>query len=82
MTRDSMEENKTRAKNKFKEATREAKKVVAQAKEKTYEDTCRILDSKKGENDMLISTNEHKLGKERRQDLRTVKFIKDDSSQA
>ncbi|XP_071732091.1 uncharacterized protein [Rutidosis leptorrhynchoides] len=43
---------RTRAEERYKEVNREAKKAVARAKDKAYEDLYRKLDSKEGENDI------------------------------
>nr|GEV53126.1 hypothetical protein [Tanacetum cinerariifolium] len=47
------QEDRIRAHEKYKKAKREAKKAVAQAKDKAYEDLYKKLDSKKGENDIF-----------------------------
>ncbi|GJU69316.1 cleavage/polyadenylation specificity factor, 25kDa subunit [Tanacetum coccineum] len=46
------EANRSAAEDKYKEAKREAKKAVAKAKGKVYEDLDKRLDSKEGENDI------------------------------
>ncbi|GKA47659.1 hypothetical protein Tco_0740542 [Tanacetum coccineum] len=47
------EEERLRAQERYKEAKRQAKKVIAQAKEKAYEDLYKKLDSKEGANDIF-----------------------------
>ena len=59
----------------YKEAKREAKRVVLEAKNKAYENMYRRLETKEGEHDLF------KLAKaraRRSRDLDTIKFIKDD----
>ncbi|XP_071718307.1 uncharacterized protein [Rutidosis leptorrhynchoides] len=58
----------------YKEANREAKKVVTYAKEKAYEEFYRRLDSKEGANDIYRIAK----ARVRRRDIDNVKFVKDD----
>ncbi|GJS28813.1 retrovirus-related pol polyprotein LINE-1, partial [Tanacetum coccineum] len=63
------------AKERYKVAKREAKIVVARAKDKAYEDLYKKLDSKEGANDI------YKIAKARerkRQDIGNVRYIKDE----
>ncbi|GKA99692.1 craniofacial development protein 2 [Tanacetum coccineum] len=64
--REDNEEERLRAHERYKEAKRLAKKVVAQAKEKAYEDLYKKLDSKKGANDIFKIA---KAQERRRRDL-------------
>ncbi|XP_071740063.1 uncharacterized protein [Rutidosis leptorrhynchoides] len=70
--------DRTRVEERYKEAKREAKKAVACAKEKAYEDLYRKLDSKEGANDIYRRA---KARERRRRDLDSIKFIKDESTQ-
>ncbi|XP_071707992.1 uncharacterized protein [Rutidosis leptorrhynchoides] len=62
----------------YKEAKREAKKVVACAKDKAYEDLYKKLDSKEGANDIYRIA---KARERRRRDIDNIKFIKDEAGQ-
>ncbi|XP_071740544.1 uncharacterized protein [Rutidosis leptorrhynchoides] len=63
----------------YKEAKREAKKAVAIAKDKAYEDLYRKLDSKEGANDICrIAKSRERRGR----DLFNVKYIKDEAGQS
>ncbi|XP_071708791.1 uncharacterized protein [Rutidosis leptorrhynchoides] len=63
----------------YKEAKREAKKAVAIAKGKSYEDLYRKLNSKEGANDIYRIA---KARERRSRDLVNVKFIKDEAGQS
>ncbi|XP_071739170.1 uncharacterized protein [Rutidosis leptorrhynchoides] len=70
---------RTRVEERYKEAKREAKKAVAIAKDKVYEDLYRKLDSKEGANDIYrIATARERRGR----DLVNVKYIKDEAGQS
>ncbi|GKE23060.1 hypothetical protein Tco_1434572, partial [Tanacetum coccineum] len=69
------EEERLRAQERYKEAKRQAKKVIAQAKEKAYEDLYKKLDSKEGANDIFRIA---KARERRRRDLGDTCFIKDE----
>ncbi|XP_071695785.1 uncharacterized protein [Rutidosis leptorrhynchoides] len=70
---------RTRVEERYKEAKREAKKVVAIAKDKAYEDLYRKLDSKDGANDIYrIAKSRERRGR----DLVNVKYIKDEAGQS
>ncbi|XP_071727088.1 uncharacterized protein [Rutidosis leptorrhynchoides] len=64
--------------DRYKEAKREAKKAVACAKEKAYEDLYRKLDSKEGANDIYRIA---KARERRPRDLDNIKFIKNEACQ-
>ena len=69
------EEDRIHKKEIYKEAKRAAKKAVTEAKSRVYEDFYQKLDNKEGEKHIF------KLAKARsrqRQDLGTVKYIKDE----
>ncbi|XP_071687583.1 uncharacterized protein [Rutidosis leptorrhynchoides] len=68
--------DRIRAEDSYKEAKREAKKAVALAKEKAYEDLYKKLDSKEGANDIYRIA---KARERRRRDLDNIKFIKNDT---
>ncbi|XP_071704105.1 uncharacterized protein [Rutidosis leptorrhynchoides] len=70
---------RTRVEERYKEAKREAKKAVAIAKDKAYEDLYRKLDSKEGANDIYIIA---KSRERRGRDLVNVKYIKDEVGQS
>ncbi|XP_071718407.1 uncharacterized protein [Rutidosis leptorrhynchoides] len=76
--RDGTREDRTRAEERYKEANREAKKAVARAKDKAYEDLYRKLDSKEGANDIYRIA---KARERRRRDIDNIKFIKDEAGQ-
>ncbi|XP_071718063.1 uncharacterized protein [Rutidosis leptorrhynchoides] len=57
---------------------REAKKAVARAKDKAYEDLYKKLDSKEGANDIYRIA---KARERRRRDIDNIKFIKDEAGQ-
>ncbi|XP_071739178.1 uncharacterized protein [Rutidosis leptorrhynchoides] len=70
---------RTRVEERYKEAKREAKKAVAIAKDKAYEDLYRKLDSKEGANDIYrIAKSRERRGR----DLVNVKYIKDEAGQS
>ncbi|XP_071699354.1 uncharacterized protein [Rutidosis leptorrhynchoides] len=70
---------RTRVEERYKEAKREAKKAVAIAKDKAYEDLYRKLDSKEGANDIYrIAKTRERRGR----DLVNVKYIKDEAGQS
>ncbi|XP_071699665.1 uncharacterized protein [Rutidosis leptorrhynchoides] len=70
---------RTRVEERYKEAKREAKKAVAIAKDKAYEDLYRKLDSKEGANDIYrIAKSRERRGR----DLVSVKYIKDEAGQS
>ncbi|GJX44891.1 craniofacial development protein 2 [Tanacetum coccineum] len=73
--REGNEEERLRAQARYKEAKRQTKKVVAQAKEKAYEDLYKKLDSKEGANDIFRIA---KARERRRRDLGDICFIKDE----
>ncbi|XP_071699630.1 uncharacterized protein [Rutidosis leptorrhynchoides] len=66
---------RTRVEERYKEARREAKKVVALAMDKAYEDLYRKLDSKEGANDIYRIA---KARERRRRDLDNIIYIKDE----
>ncbi|XP_071713407.1 uncharacterized protein [Rutidosis leptorrhynchoides] len=70
---------RTRVEERYKEAKREAKKAVAIAKDKAYEDLYRKLDSKEGANDIYRIA---KARERRGRDLVYVKYIKDEVGQS
>ncbi|XP_071708217.1 uncharacterized protein [Rutidosis leptorrhynchoides] len=70
--------DRIRAVERYKEAKREAKKVVALAKENAYEDRYKKLDSKEGANDIYKIA---KARERRRMDLDNIKFIKNEDGQ-
>nr|GEY79900.1 retrovirus-related Pol polyprotein LINE-1 [Tanacetum cinerariifolium] len=72
--REGNEGERLRAHERYKEAKRQ-KKVVAQSKEKAYEDMYKKLDSKEGENDIFRIA---KAQGGRRRDLGDICFIKDE----
>ncbi|GJX67626.1 retrovirus-related pol polyprotein LINE-1 [Tanacetum coccineum] len=76
--RDGNEEGRLGALERYKEAKRQAKKVVAHAKEKAYEDLYKKLDSKEGANDIFRIA---KARERRRRDLGDICFIKDKEGQ-
>ncbi|GJS56424.1 retrovirus-related pol polyprotein LINE-1 [Tanacetum coccineum] len=63
----------------YKEAKREAKKAIARAKDKAYEDLYKRLDSKEGENDIYRIA---KARQRRKMDLGSVRFIKDEDGRS
>ncbi|XP_071705423.1 uncharacterized protein [Rutidosis leptorrhynchoides] len=69
---------RTRIEEIYKEAKREAKKAVAIAKDKAYEDLYRKLNSKEGANDIYRIA---KARERRSRDLVNVKFIKNEAGQ-
>ncbi|GJV63072.1 retrovirus-related pol polyprotein LINE-1 [Tanacetum coccineum] len=73
--REDNEEERLRAHERYKESKRLAKKVIAQAKEKAYEDLYKKLDSKEGANDIFRIA---KARERRRMDLGDICFIKDE----
>ncbi|XP_071740546.1 uncharacterized protein [Rutidosis leptorrhynchoides] len=76
--RDWTPTGRSRVEERYKEAKREAKKVVARAKDKAYEDLHRKLDSKEGVNDIYRIA---KARERRRRDLDNIKFIKNEDGQ-
>ncbi|XP_071704359.1 uncharacterized protein [Rutidosis leptorrhynchoides] len=70
---------RTRVEERYKEAKREAKKAVAIAKDKAYEDLYRKLDSKEGANNIYRIA---KARERRSMDLVNVKYIKDEAGQS
>nr|GEY31792.1 hypothetical protein [Tanacetum cinerariifolium] len=73
--RNDIQEDIDLAKERYKAANREAKIVVAQAKDEAYEDLYKKLDSKDGANDI------YKIAKARerkRRDTENVRYIKDE----
>ncbi|GKC74470.1 cleavage/polyadenylation specificity factor, 25kDa subunit, partial [Tanacetum coccineum] len=76
--REDNEEERLRAHERYKEAKTLAKKVVAQAKEKEYEELYKKLDSKEGANDIFKIS---KARERRRRDLGDICFIKDEEGQ-
>ncbi|GKF65297.1 hypothetical protein Tco_0191814, partial [Tanacetum coccineum] len=73
--REGNEEERLRAQARYKEAKRQTKKVVAQAKEKAYEDLYKKLNTKEGANDIFRIA---KARERRRRDLGDICFIKDE----
>ncbi|GJT87341.1 hypothetical protein Tco_1069058 [Tanacetum coccineum] len=73
--REGSQEERLRAQERYKEFKIEAKKVVAQAKEKVYEDFYKKLYSKEGANDIYRIA---KARERRRKDLGDICFIKDE----
>ncbi|XP_071692145.1 uncharacterized protein [Rutidosis leptorrhynchoides] len=71
--------DRLRAKERYKEAKIEAKKVVSHAKDKAYEELYKRLDSKEGANDIFKIA---KARERRRRDLDNIKFIKDEAGQS
>ncbi|XP_071709338.1 uncharacterized protein [Rutidosis leptorrhynchoides] len=69
---------RSKVEERYKEARREAKKAVALAKDKAYEDLYRKLDSKEGANDIYRIA---KARERRRRDLDNIKFIKNEAGQ-
>ncbi|XP_071695243.1 uncharacterized protein [Rutidosis leptorrhynchoides] len=76
--RDGTSDERTRAEERYNEANREAKKVVARAKDIAYKDLYRKLDSKEGANDIFRIA---KAMERRRMDVDNIKFIKDEAGQ-
>nr|GEY24780.1 hypothetical protein [Tanacetum cinerariifolium] len=72
------EEERLRAHERYKEAKRQAKNVVAQAKEKAYEYLYKKLDTKEGANDIFRTA---KARERRRRDLGDICYIKDKEGQ-
>ncbi|XP_071686840.1 uncharacterized protein [Rutidosis leptorrhynchoides] len=70
--------DRTRVEESYKGVKREAKKVIARAKEKAYKDLYRKLDSKEGANDIYRIA---KARERRRRDLDNIKFIKNEAGQ-
>ncbi|XP_071695820.1 uncharacterized protein [Rutidosis leptorrhynchoides] len=70
--------SRTRVEERYKEAKIEAKKAVAHAKDKAYEDLYRKLDSKEGANDIYRIA---KARERRRRDLDSINFIKNEDGQ-
>nr|GEV02411.1 cleavage/polyadenylation specificity factor, 25kDa subunit [Tanacetum cinerariifolium] len=77
--RDGNQEDIDMAKERYKAAKREAKIVVAQAKDKAYEDLYKKLNSKEGANDIykIAKTRERK-----RRDIGNVRYIKDEGGRS
>ncbi|GKD21606.1 retrovirus-related pol polyprotein LINE-1 [Tanacetum coccineum] len=73
--REGNHDERFRAQERYKSAKREAKKVVAQAKEKEYAELYKKLDTKEGANDIFRIA---KARQRRRKDLRGICFIKDE----
>ncbi|GKA07573.1 retrovirus-related pol polyprotein LINE-1 [Tanacetum coccineum] len=69
-------EERLRVQERYKLAKREAKKVIAQGKEKAYEDMYKKLDSKEGANEIFRIA---KAQQRRRRDLGEIYFIKDEA---
>ncbi|KAD4889082.1 hypothetical protein E3N88_21155 [Mikania micrantha] len=67
------EEEKEGLRTKYKDARREAKKTVSEAKNKAYKELYKRLQTKEGEHDMFKIA---KARERRRQDIGVVKFIK------
>ncbi|XP_071712549.1 uncharacterized protein [Rutidosis leptorrhynchoides] len=72
-------EKRTRVEERYKEARREAKKAIAIAKDKAYEDLYRKLDSKEGANDIYRIAKARERG---RRNLGNIKYIKDVAGQS
>ncbi|GJW30143.1 retrovirus-related pol polyprotein LINE-1 [Tanacetum coccineum] len=75
LVREGNEDERLRVQERYKEAKRQAKKVIAQAKEKAYEHLYKKLDSKEGANDIFRIV---KAQERRRRDLGEICFIKDE----
>ncbi|GKA58673.1 retrovirus-related pol polyprotein LINE-1 [Tanacetum coccineum] len=75
LCREGNEDEQLRTHERYKEAKRQAKKVVAQAKEKAYEDLYKKLDSKEGANDIFRIA---KARERRKRDIGDICFIKDE----
>nr|GEV09365.1 TraB domain-containing protein [Tanacetum cinerariifolium] len=75
MCREDQQDERDMAKERYKLAKSEAKKAVAQAKDKAYEDLYKRLDSKVGENDIykIVKPQER-----RRRDVGNIEYIKDE----
>ncbi|KAD1514663.1 hypothetical protein E3N88_42703 [Mikania micrantha] len=67
------EAERARLKNRYKEAKREAKKTVAEAKDKAYREMYKRLETKEGEHAMFKIA---KARERKRQDIGVVRFIK------
>nr|XP_043626012.1 uncharacterized protein LOC122597488 [Erigeron canadensis] len=67
------------ARQRYYEAKKEAKKIVAIAKERAYEELYKKLDSKEGKNDIFRIA---KARKRKRRDLGDVIYIKDESGRS
>ncbi|GKA50437.1 methyltransferase-like protein 2 isoform X1 [Tanacetum coccineum] len=76
--REGNEDERLRVQERYKEAKRQAKKVIAQAKEMAYEDLYKKLDTKEGANDIFRIV---KAQERRRRDLGDICFIKDEEGQ-
>ncbi|KAE8676336.1 General transcription factor IIE subunit 1 isoform 3 [Hibiscus syriacus] len=70
------DEERLRAKQRYKEAKREAKNTVAKAKDKAYEEMYKRLDTKEGQNDIFRLA---KSRENRKKDLGSIRFIKDNN---
>ncbi|KAE8674435.1 Detected protein of unknown function [Hibiscus syriacus] len=70
------DEERTRAKQRYKEAKREAKITVAKAKDKAYEEMYKRLDTKEGQNGIFRLA---KSRDNRKNDLGSIRFIKDNN---
>ena len=75
LSRESHQADRADAEERYKVAKREAKKAVAEAKDKAYEDLYKKLDSKEGANDIFRIA---KARERRRRDLGNIKYIKDE----
>ncbi|GKB80695.1 retrovirus-related pol polyprotein LINE-1 [Tanacetum coccineum] len=75
LCREGNQEDRSMAKERYKVAKREAKIVVALAKDKAYEDLYKKLDSKEGANDIFKIA---KVRERRRRDLGNIRYIKDE----
>ncbi|PWA79075.1 hypothetical protein CTI12_AA058500 [Artemisia annua] len=75
LSRESDQVDRAFAEEKYKVAKREAKKALAVAKDKVYEDLYKKLDSKEGANDIFRIA---KARERRRRDLGNIKYIKDE----
>ncbi|GKA58408.1 hypothetical protein Tco_0757596 [Tanacetum coccineum] len=69
------QEDRIRAQERYKEAKREAKSIVALAKEKAYEELYKKLNTKEGANDIFRIA---KAQERRRRDLGDIRVIKDE----
>ncbi|GKC92335.1 hypothetical protein Tco_1157777, partial [Tanacetum coccineum] len=74
--REGHQEDRDLARDRYKVAKREAKKAVAQAKDKAYVDLYKRLDSKEGVNDIYMIAKAQE-----RKDLENLKYIKDEGGQ-
>ncbi|KAE8654891.1 Detected protein of unknown function [Hibiscus syriacus] len=70
------DEERSKAKQRYKEAKREAKKTVGKAKDKAYEEMYKRLDTKKEQNNFFRLA---KSRENRKKDLGSIRFIKDNN---